>query len=162
MPDLMSMMGGQPQQSQPQAAPQGNPLAALAQQPQQQPQAPQLSHAQTVAGLHKFSEIKAAMLPVVSDKNLGKTNIRPKLLDATSKLLMNKTLSLPEIMNRIKDLPDDPQKQKAFVDQIYQSSDQAQKILLQNAAHAQDDGESWSMDNHSKHLDGFMQQYGGR
>ena len=165
MPDLMAMMGGQPPQAQPQAAPQANPLAALAGQApqQQQPQGPpQLSHAQTVAGLHKFSEIKAAMLPVISDPKLGKTNIRPKLLDATSKLLMNKTLSLPEIMNRIKDLPDDPQKQKAFVDQIYQSSDQAQKVLLANAAHAQDDGEAWSMDNHEKHLGGFMQKYEGR
>lgn len=155
----------QSSQTQPQAAPQANPLAALAGQAPQQQQPlgpPQLSHAQTVAGLHKVSEIKAAIFPVASDPKLGSENIRPKLLDATSKLLMNKTLSLPEIMNAIKDLPDDPQKQKAFVDKMYQSNDQAQKILLANAAHAHDDGEQWSADSHDKHLDGFMQKYGGR
>lgn len=159
-------MMGAPAQQQPQA-PQVNPLAALAgqtpqqQQQQQQQSPPQLSHAQLVAGLHKFGEIKAAMLPVISDPKLGKVNIRPKLLDATSKLLMNKTLTLPEIMNRIKDLPDDPQKQKAFVDQIYTSSDQAQKVLLANAVHAQD-SEPWSMDSHDKHLGDFAQKYGIR
>jgi hypothetical protein len=155
----MDMMAQQPQAQQP---PQANPLAALVGQQQQQQQPPQLSMAQTVAGVHKFAQIKAAMLPVIDDPHLGKTNIRPKLLDATSKLLMSKTLSLPEIMNRIKDLPDDPQKQKQFVDQIYQSSDQAQKVLLANAAHAHDDGEQWSADSHDKHLAGMMQQYGGR
>lgn len=161
MPGLMALMGGQAQQT----APPQNPLAALMQKMQrQQQQATQLSHAQTVAALHKFGEIKAAMFPVISDPKLGKTNIRPKLLDATSKLLMSKTLTLPEIMNRIKDLPDDPQAQKKFVDQIYQSSDQAQKSLLTMHANSPQNGEpeQWTPDNHDKHLAGVQQMYGGR
>lgn len=153
------------QQQMPQPQPQGqNPLAALAPQFGQQPQ-PQPTAGQTMAALHRFGEIKFAMRSVMKDSNLGKTNIRPKLLDAASKLLASKVVSLPEIMNAIKGLPDDPFAQKSFVDKLYVNADQAQQLVLQHHAAArtgQVQEDPYSADTHQAHMDGLMQHYGGR
>jgi hypothetical protein len=143
--------------------PQGNPLAAMAPQMQQPQQQPAPTHAQTVAALQHFGAIKNAMLPVMDDPKLGKANIRPKLLDSFSKLLAARTLSLPEIMNAIKSLPDDPQQQVAFVTKIYKDNDQAQKMILahhQMGPPSQGEPEAWSPDNHADQLSALSQQYG--
>lgn len=172
MPGLQDLMSGAAA-TMPQPAPQqpvsgGNPLAALAQgqvAPQGPPPAP--TQAQTVAALHRFGEVKQAMRPVLGDPKLGKDNIRPKLLDAASKLLGSKVLSLSEIMNAIKGLPDDPLAQKKFVEKIYGDADKAQKIVLSHHAAApamQGTGEpdQWNADNHQTHIDGLMGHYNGR
>lgn len=165
MPGIQDLVGQQPQGA-PQGQPpqQGNPLATLAASQQQQAPPPVPTRAQTVAAVHHFGQIKQAMNEVMEDPNLGKKNIRPKLLDAMSKLLGSKTLSLPDVMKAIKGLPDDPLGQKQFVDNIYQKNDQAQKVILTNHASApegqqQDD---WSPDNHSNHMASLMQGYGGQ
>lgn len=168
MPGLQDLLaaiqsGGQPGSPQGAPPPAGNPLAALAQQPQAAPQPPILNHAQTVAAVHHFGQIKQAMLPVMDDPNLGKTNIRPKLLDAMSKLLASKALSLPEIMKAVKSLPEDPMAQKGFVDKIYTDNDKAQKMVLQNHAMGQfGDGEPepWTQDGHGNHMAELAKQYG--
>ena len=170
MNPLQQLQSSQPQQApippqQAQAAAPSNPLAALAQGTQQQRLAPAPTKAQTVAAVHRFSEIKAALKPVRDDPNLGTKNIRPKLLDAASELLASKVLSLPEIMNAIKGLPDDPMQQKKFVDQIYGTADQAQAMVLQHHRSAQvpDDPNAaqWSPDNHADQMAGLMRQYNG-
>jgi hypothetical protein len=154
---------GAPAQPQPQG---GNPLAALAAQaaPQQQP-APAPTHAQAVAAMHRFGQIKSAMAPVIADPNLGKTNVRPKLLDAASKLLGSKVLSLPEIMNSIKNLPDDPIQQKKFVENIMNTATQAQLTVLQQHRNAQlpedQEPDEWTPDNHADNMAGLMAHYQG-
>ncbi|HEX5508915.1 MAG TPA: hypothetical protein VFX37_10470 [Pseudolabrys sp.] len=140
-------------------------LARLAPQlaAQQQP-APAPTHAQTVAAMHRFGSIKAALQPVLSDPNLGKSNIRPKLLDAASDLLGEKVLSLPEIMNAIKDLPDDPLQQKKFVEMMYGTATKAQIAVLnqhRNANLPQEDGDEWTPDSHDQHFAGLMAHYPG-
>jgi hypothetical protein len=170
---LAAARGGQAPQGAPQAAPQqgqpqqpgANPLAALMAQQQQQQQQPAPTHAQTVAAIHRFGEIKSALQPVLSDPNLGKSNIRPKLLDAASKLLGAKVLSLPEIMNKIKGLPDDPIQQKNFVEGIIDTANKAEAAVLQhhlNAPPEPDGTDPWSRDNQQQHIDGLMKHYGGR
>lgn len=168
MPGIQDLLAA-PQQA-PQAAPQGgpqlpqgNPLAALAaQQPQAPPPPP--SHAQTVAAVHHFGEIKQAMVPVMKDPNLGKSNVRPKLLDSFSKLLATKTLSLPEIMTALKSLPEDPIAQKKFVEKIYADNNQAQQMVLQQYAQSpaeQGEPDPWSEDGHAGHMSSFAQRYSG-
>lgn len=167
---LAAARGGQAPQGAPQAAPQqgqpqqpgANPLAALMAQQQQQQPAP--THAQTVAAMHRFGEIKSALKPVISDPNLGKSNIRPKLLDAASDLLGSKVLSLPEIMNAIKGLPDDPLQQKKFVESIYGNASKAQLAILQQhrGASLQGEPDEWSPETHNDNIASLMQQYGGQ
>jgi hypothetical protein len=153
---------GQPQtpQGQPGQAPN---LQAIAQRMQQPAPPPAPTKAQTVAALHRFGEIKQTIGEVAQDPNLGTKNIRPKLLDAASELLASKVLSLPEIMNAIQGLPDDPQKQKAFVINILRTADQAQKTVLAHHSMAPpepDDAEQWSPDNHNDQMAALMQKYG--
>ena len=142
-----------------------NPLAALAAGQQPQRPAPAPTHAQTMAAMHYFGEIKAAIAPVAKDPNLGVKNIRPKLLDAASKLLASRTLTLSEVMNRIKDLPDDPMQQKKFVESILNNANQAELTVLQHyrdAPQGPEGDEPWSQENHSDNITGLMQHYGGR
>jgi hypothetical protein len=172
--DLLAAKGApamppQGQQAMPQQPMQGgNPLAQLAPQQQQPPPPPPApTHAQTVAAVHYFGQIKQAMRPVLDDPNLGSKNIRPKLLDQFSKLIASKTLTLPEIMKAIKSLPDDPIQQKSFVENIYQANDKAQMLVLGHHAmgpQAQpgQEPEQWSPDNHQDQMAGLMQQYGGQ
>lgn len=142
MPDLRSLLGG-PQQ-----------------QPAQAPQAP--TAGQTAAALHHFSEIKSTLKPLLSDPNLGKTNIRPKLLDSMSKLLASRALTLPQVMNAVKALPDDPADQMKFVQKVYQDNDTAQKLVLlqhRSAPQSEDQEDPYSADNHSAMMDGLLKQY---
>lgn len=165
--DLIAPQGMPPQGvPQPQGGPpgpQGNPLAALAAQ-QQAPPPPAPTRAQTIAAVHHFGQVKQAFSPIIDDPNLGQKNIRPKVMDAMSKLLGSKTLSLPDVMKAIKNLPEDPMEQKKFVDGIYQKNDQAQKMVLAQHAAAPDNGqpqEDWSSDSHANHMAGLMQNYAG-
>lgn len=170
MPSIQDILTSVPQGAAPPAIGGGNPLAQLmgGQQGALQGPPPVPTQAQTVAALHRFGEVKQAMRRVIGDPKLGKDNIRPKLLDAASKLLGSKVLSLSEVMNAIKGLPDDPLAQKKFVEKIYGDADKAQKIVLSHHAGAPPmqpgtgEPESWSSDNHQTHIDGLMGHYNGR
>lgn len=137
-----------------------NPLAKIAPLMQAGP-SPQPTHAQTVAAMHRFSSVQRAMQEVVKDPQFGKGNIRPKLLDVASKLLGAKVLSLPDIMNTIKDLPEDPIKQKAFVEGILTNAAKAQMTILQHHRTARIDGEpdEYDMSKQSDHIGGLMGHY---
>lgn len=155
---------GQPQ-PQPQAAP-ANPLAALAgRMGAQQQQAPAPTHAQTVAVMHRLGQIKTALRPVMDDPHLGSKNIRPKLLDAASKLLAAKVVSLTDIMSEIKGLPEDPIEQKKFVEGLYNNATQGQTAILEQHRHADlpegSGPDEWTPETHDDHIASLMQQYGG-
>lgn len=164
---LANQVAPQQPQSLPQAAPQGNnPLARIAPQPAGPAPMPTPSAAQTTAAVHRFSAIQSAMRMVMEDPDFGKSNIRPVLLDEASKLLGSKLLSLPEVMNSIKDLPDDPIQQKTFVQNIFNSAQQAEASVLDHHGAAiasgklpADGGESYDPGNHERHMDGLLSQY---
>jgi hypothetical protein len=153
---------------QPMGAQQGNPLARLAPQlagGQHMPQ-PVPNRAQTTAAVHRFSAVQNAMRAVMEDKDFGKANIRPVLLDEASKLLGSKILSLPEVMNSIKDLPDDPIQQKAFVQNIFNNAQQSEAAVLDHHGAAiasgklpPDGGQDYSAGNHEQHMNGLMRHY---
>lgn len=136
-----------------------NPLERL--MPQQRP-TPQVSSGQAMAAVHRFSSIRSALSGVMADPKLGKENIRPKLLDAASKLLAGKVLTLPEVMNTVKDLPDDPVKQKQFVDRIYSVAGQATQAVLEHHRANPTQGEEWTPEDHEQQMSSLMGQYNGR
>ena len=100
--------------SQPQGGMQGNqqnPLSRLAgPMPGQAPppQQPAPTTAQATAAVRRLTAVMNAMREVMQSPGYGRTNIRPVLLDAASKLLGSRLLSLPEVMNSIGGVPDDP------------------------------------------------------
>lgn len=152
---------------QPMGPQQGNPLARIAPQlggaPQPQP-AP--TKAQTTAAVQRFSAIQSAMRSVMEDPSFGKENVRPAIMDAASKLLGSKLLSLPEVMNSISNLPDDPIKQKAFVQGIFNSAKMAESSVLDHHGAAivsgklpPDGGEDYDTGAHDQHMNGLLSQY---
>jgi hypothetical protein len=156
-----------PEQPQGMAQAQGNPLARIAPQlggALQKPPAP--TKAQTTAAVQRFSAIQSAMRVVMEDKDFGKSNIRPVLLDEASKLLGTKLLSLPEVMNSIKDLPDDPIEQKSFVQNIYNSAQKAESSVLDHHGAAvatgmlpPNGGPDYDTGQHEQHMNGLMGHY---
>lgn len=162
MPGIQDLLAQQPQGA-PQAMPPqgGNQLAALAQPPQAPPPPPP-TKAQTIAAVHHFGLIKQSMMPIMDDPNLGKSNVRPKIMDSFSKLLSTKVLSLPEIMKAVKNLPEDPIEQKKFVDKIYQDNDKAQKMVLEHHAMGGAQDDEWSQDKHGDYMAALMNNYPGQ
>src|SRR4051812_30892334 len=91
------------------SGPQGNPLASLAGPlPGLPPRQPMPSAAQTTAAVKRFSAVANAMRTVLANPDLGRRNVRPAILDQASKLMAARVLSLPEVMNAIGKVSDDP------------------------------------------------------
>ena len=158
--DLASL--AQPQA--PQAAPQPG-VGGLVQQPQQARPAP--THAQVVAGLHRFHEIEIASQRLLKDPDVGKKNIRPKVLEMGADLIGKRIMTLSELMQGIKDFPgsDDILGQKKWLQRLYQSNVQGQMALLQDHANAPPeaaDAAQWSPDSHDEHMGALISQYPGK
>jgi hypothetical protein len=150
---------------QPMGPQQGNPLARIA--PSMQPaQQPAPTKAQTTAAVQRFSAIQAAMRSVMENPQFGKQNVRPAIMDAASKLLGSKLLSLPEIMNSLADVPEDPIKQKAFVQGVFNNAKMAEASVLDHHGAAivsgklpPDGGGEYDAGNHESLMDGLMGHY---
>jgi hypothetical protein len=158
--DLASL--AQPQAPQPQA-PQGVPGLV---QPGAQ-QRPMPTHAQVVAGLHRFHEIELASGRLLKDPDVGRKNIRPKVLEMGADLIGRRVMSLPEFMTGIKDFPsaEDMLGQKKWLEKLFQSNVQGQVSLLQDHANAPPEGPDaaqWTPDSHSEHMAGLISKYPGK
>lgn len=144
-----------------------NPLARIAPQMggQQQPQ-PAPTRAQTTAAVQRFSAIQQALKPILADPKLGKENVRPDVLDAGSRLLGTKLISLPQLMQVLNDFPSDPLDQRTKVQQIYSSAQQAEAAVLDHHGAAivagklpPDGGDQYDSENHDKLMDGLLGHY---
>ena len=159
----IQQLGNQPNQ-QPQQ--QQNPLGGIAQQGQPQQQ-PSISKDQVIAGLHHFSQVIKEMSPLLKSPALGTGNMRPKIFDASANLIGSGVATVPEIMNGINDLPDDPLGQKKWLEKIVSNAMMAEKKLISDYVSQQPNGtegqpHSWSLDNHKDHMAGLMANYGRR
>ncbi len=153
-------------QPMPQAAPQGggNQLMALLQQAKQQQQPQPLSYDQTMAAVHHLQAVEKVMKPLLTDPSIGKSNIRPKVFDACADLMGEQIMSLADVMNAIKTLPDDPVDQKKWVEKIVRTSAMGvQKVtdeFMQNENGLEEAKSSqWSPDTHGDHMKAVRQRY---
>lgn len=148
--------------------PQGaNPLSRIA--PQMggaPPSQPAPTKAQTTAAVQRFSAIQSAMRSVMEDPAFGKSNVRPAILDAGSKLLGSKLMSLPEVMNALKDVPEDPIEQKQFVQGIFNKAQQSEASVLDHHGAAivagklpPNGGDEYDAGQHDQHMSGLMGHY---
>ena len=162
--------------SQPQGGMQGNqqnPLSRLAgPMPGQAPppQQPAPTTAQATAAVRRLTAVMNAMREVMQSPGYGRTNIRPVLLDAASKLIGSRLLSLPEIMISISGVPDDPVKQKDFVSNTYNNAQRAAASILDHHGSAvatgklppNGGGDKYDPANHEQHFNGAMSHYRSR
>ena len=156
--DLASL--AQPQQ--PQAPQPSQGMAGLVQQPPQSRPTP--THAETVAGLHRCHEIEKATARLLKDPDVGRKNIRPKILTMGADLIGAKTMSMPQFMDGLKSFPpaEDILGQKKWIQRLHDSQIQAQIALLQDHANAPPEGPDavqWTPDNHAEHMGALMHKY---
>jgi hypothetical protein len=126
----------------------------------------QISKAQLQAGLHHFDAFRKAMTPILNSPQTGQANIRPKIFDASADLIGEKIFTVPEVMNGIKDLPDDPLDQKKWLQQKIMASVLAEKKLVHDyiaqGPQQQPDDSQWSPDSHGEHMGGLLDSYKGK
>ena len=141
---------------------QQNPLGQLTQQGAAPQQPMNINKHQLMSGLHHLGSIQKALSPLLRNPVLGKNNIRPKLFDAMATLIGQGTMSVPEVINGMKDLPDDPLAQKKWLESKVAKTMQAEQKLVNDyiaqGPGAEPEGE-WSMDNHKDHMAGLMGNY---
>lgn len=148
----------QPQQQQ------SNQLGSLMQgAPAQQPPT-QMNKAQLIAGLHHLEAFQKQFAPLMNSPDTGTKNIRPKIFDASSVLIGQGIFTVPEVMNGIKDLPEDPLDQKKWLQQKLQGTMLAEKKLIhdyiaQGPQAQEPQGPEWSEDSHKEHMAGLMGNY---
>jgi hypothetical protein len=155
---------------QPQGGMQGNqqnPLANLAGPlPGLPPRLPAPTAAQATAAVRRLSAVQESMRVILQNPDLGRTNVRPAIMDQASKLLSARVLSLPEVMNAIGKVGDDPLAQKSMIAGIFNQAKQAESAVLAHHTAAvamgmvpRNGGEKYDSGNHQRHMDGLMSHY---
>jgi len=118
---------------------------------------------QVIAGLHHLDAVQKAVSPLLRNPALGKSNIRPKLFDAMATLIGQGTMTVPEVINGIKDLPDDPFEQKKWLEQkMMQTAQAEQKLISDYIAQGpgpEPQGPEWSPETHKDHMAGLLGNY---
>ena len=146
-----------PQQQQP------NQLGGITNGQGQPQQKTNITKQQLIAGLHHLSSFTKQFSPIMKNPDLGQKNIRPKIFDASATLIGQGIFSVPEVMNGIKDLPDDPLGQKKWLEQKLAGVMMAEKKLVSDyiaqGPGAEPQGPDWSEDNHKEHMGGLMSNY---
>ena len=147
-----------------------NPLARLAgpMPGSAPPQQPAPTAAQATAAVRRLNAVMSAMRNVMQAPGYGRTNIRPVLLDQASKLIGSRLLSLPEVMNSISGVPDQPVEQKEWVANTYMNAQRAAASVLDHHGAAvatgklPANGDKYDPDNHEQHFNGAMSHYRSR
>jgi hypothetical protein len=128
------------------------------------PQRPmQMSKAQLQAGLHHLEAFQKVLSPLMNSPDTGTKNIRPKIFDASATLIGQGIFTVPEVMNGIKDLPEEPLGQKKWLQQKLTEAMLAEKKLIHDyiaqGPQQQPDQSEWSQDSHKEHVSGLMENY---
>jgi hypothetical protein len=155
---------------QPQGGMQGNPhnpLANLAGPlPGLPPRPPAPTAAQATAAVRRLSAVQESMRVILQNPDLGRTNVRPAIMDQASKLLSARVLSLPEVMNAIGKVGDDPLAQKSMIAGIFNQATQAESAVLAHHTAAvamgmvpRNGGEKYQAADHDRHLSGLLGHY---
>jgi hypothetical protein len=159
------------QPAQPQAGPpqgQGNMLAGPggAQQPQQAPP-PAPTHAQTVTALRHFGAIENELTEIMKDPDLGKTDMRSKVIDGMTTLVADGIFPAADAVKQMGTFPEKPYDQRQWVNQHFMNAVQAQTAVLAHhqigAATGQDiqPGVEPEPDDHQSIIAGMTSRYKG-
>lgn len=137
----------------------GAPQTGQAQAPQAPPQVPAPTHQQTVAALRHFAAIGKQLEIALKDPDLGKSNIRDKVIDGMTTLVADRIIPPGQAVTQLATFPDPPFQQKQWLVQHMQAIMQARNAVL--AHHAQafagaPPQPTPSNDNHMQDIQGMM------
>lgn len=106
----------------------GAPATGQGAPPPAAPPAP--SHQQTVASLRHFDAIETELKKLLKDPDLGRTDIRPAVIDGMTGLVSNGIMSAGQAVTQLTDLPSDPFQQRKWLMQHLAMTAQAQVAVL--------------------------------
>lgn len=123
----------------------GVPLGALPPQPQQSAgapappggppqQPPAITHQQAVAALRHFSAISRELEGLLKDPDLGKADVKSKIIDGTTKLVASRIIQPAQAVMQLSSVPADPQMQRGWVQQHFQQTMMAMNGVLDHHA----------------------------
>lgn len=144
----------------PQAAPQ-----------QQQGGPPPPSHQQTVAALRHFHAIIEEVQGILKDPAVGKSDMKSKIIDGTTKLVSERMLSPAAAVMQLSSVPDDPIKQRQWLQKMLNDTVQAANAVVDHHAAGNDGSLDWGAesqmkhphpDEHMDHMAALSRNYGGK
>jgi hypothetical protein len=129
----------------------------------QQPQAPPApTHAQTVAALRHFSAIGKQLQSAMQDPDLGKTDIKNKIIDGVTALVADRIIPPTAAVTELSTFPERPYDQKIWVQQHLMQVMQARNAVLAHHAAAFAGGAPQptpSADDHMSDLQAMQQSH---
>ena len=132
-----------------------------------QGQFPAPSHQQTVAALKQFDAIEQELTALLSDPDVGKSDLKSKIIDGTTRLVAMGILTPAAAVTQLGTVPEKPFEQRAWLEQHLIQTVVVANHLLE--AHAQgfqgqepDNMAGPSSDGHLDTIAGLMGQYKGQ
>jgi len=162
-----------PQPAAPNSGPAPGPMAGLLNQQAQQPaQKPAPDTKQTIATLMHLQASQKEFEQLSQLPDVGKENVRPAIFDAMASMMAKGFVTLPQVMNEMRNIPADPPGQKQWILTHLKNAVQAQQMVLSDhgqafpssgdaladlpASPAEDDG------SHADMMSGVAAHYVGR
>lgn len=104
--------------------------------PQQDPQQgpPQVTHQQAVASLRHFSAISRQLEALLQNPDLGKSDVKSKIIDGTTKLVASRVITPGQAVIQLGTVPADPLMQRKWVQQHFQQTMVAMNAVLDHHA----------------------------
>lgn len=131
-------------------------------QPPQPPPAP--THAHTVAALRHFHALGAQLESALKDPDLGKADIKSKVIEGMTQLVAQRIISAPQAVTQLATFPEKPFDQKKWLIDHYMHVKQAEMAVLDHhgAAFAGAGPQpAPSADDHMGDVAGMMQGHYG-
>lgn len=136
---------------------------------QQQPQAPAVppapTHAQTVATLRHFRAVATELEGLLSDPDLGKADLRSKIIDGASKLVADRIIPPAEAVSTLATVPDRPYDQRVWLQKQMAQAMQARDAVLMHHGMAfagqPQDQDAGNPEDHMATMQGMMSAHYG-
>lgn len=130
----------------PQGAPQG-PQGA----PGGPPQPPAPTHVQTVIALRHFHAIIEEVQGILKDPAVGKSDVKAKIIDGTTNLVAQRMISPAQAVVQLSQVPEDPIKQRQWLQQMLQQTVQAANAVVDHHAAGNDGTADWGLESKMTH-----------
>lgn len=124
-------------------------------QPQQPPQ---ITHKQAVCAMRHFHAITQELEGLLADPNLGKSDVKSKIIDGTVKLVSQRIISAAEAVAELGGVPSDPILQRKWVTQHFHNTMIAQNAILEQARASEPGTMDWAVEGQhtADHPDAHM------
>lgn len=138
--------------------PQGAPAPAQA-------PTPPPTHQQTVAALQHFDAIESELTALLRDPDIGKADMKSKIIDGTTKLVANRIITPSDAVGQLGSVPKSPFDQKKWLETHYQQTVMAADAVLQHHGAGfggqNVDSSAPDPDSHTDMMSGLVGQYRG-